>query len=77
MPTVDFESLTKPVSAEDPCGPDLELSGDVDYMNFVAGAEGMLPKSYFGKDKAGNEGRPFDRTSINFEAQFSAAKPFP
>jgi type VI secretion system protein ImpA len=76
MPAVDFESLSKPVSAEAPCGSDLEQSGDVDYMNFIAGAEGMLPKSYFGKDKSGNEGRPFDRTSIDFEAQFNAAKPF-
>jgi type VI secretion system protein ImpA len=76
MPTIDFESLTKPVSAEEPCGPDLELDGDLDYMNFVAGAEGLLPRSYFGRDQAGNEGRPFDRNSINFDAQFAAAKPF-
>ena len=76
MPTIDFESLTKPVSAEEPCGPDLELGGDLDYMNFIAGAEGLLPRSYFGKDQAGNEGRPFDRNSINFDAQFAAAQPF-
>ena len=76
MPMVDFENLTRPVSADDPCGSDLELSGDADYMNFVAGAEGMLPKSYFGKDQSGNEDRPFDRVSIDFEAQFNAAKPF-
>jgi type VI secretion system protein ImpA len=76
MPTIEFESLTKPVSPEEPCGPDLDLGGDLDYMNFVAGAEGLLPRSYFGKDQAGNEGRPFDRNSINFEAQFNAARPF-
>jgi type VI secretion system protein ImpA len=76
MATVDFESLTKPVSADAPCGDDLELSGDMDYMNFTAGAEGLLPKSYFGKDQSGNEDRPFDRNSIDFEAQFNAAKPF-
>ena len=76
MPTVDFESLTKPVSADDPCGADLDLSGDADYMNFVAGAEGLLPKSYFGKDQSGNEGRPFDRNSIDFAGQFDAAQPF-
>jgi type VI secretion system protein ImpA len=76
MPIVDFESLTKPVSAEAPCGPDLELAGDADYMNFLAGAEGLLPKSFFGKDQAGNEGRPFDRNSIDFAAQFEAATPF-
>src|SRR4051812_36477914 len=76
MPTVDFESLTAPVSAEAPCGVDLELAGDMGYLNFLAGAEGMLPKSFFGKDQAGNEDRPFDRSSIDFEAQFNAAKPF-
>jgi type VI secretion system protein ImpA len=76
MASIEFESLTRPVSAEAPCGDDLELSGDIDYMNFVAGAEGLLPKSYFGKDQAGNEGRPFDRNSIDFEGQFNAAKPF-
>jgi type VI secretion system protein ImpA len=73
---VDFEELTRPVSADDPCGPDLELSGDIDYMNFVASAEGVLPKSYFGKDQSGVEDRPFDRSSIDINAQFDAAKPF-
>jgi type VI secretion system protein ImpA len=76
MATVDFESLAKPVSADTPCGVDLELGGDVGYLNFLAGAEGMLPKSFFGRDQAGNEGQPFDRRSIDFEAQFGAAKPF-
>ena len=76
MPMVDFENLTRPVSADDPCGADLDLTGDAGYMNFVAGAEGLLPKSYFGKDQSGNEDRPFDRASIDFEAQFNAAKPF-
>lgn len=76
MPTVDFETLTKPVSADAPCGVDLELNGDIAYMNFLAGAEGMLPKTYFGKDQAGNEDRPFDRNSIDFADQFNAAKPF-
>jgi type VI secretion system protein ImpA len=76
MATVDFESLTKPVSEEAPCGDDLELSGDMDYMNFMAGAEGLLPKSFFGKDQSGNEGRPFDRSTIDFDAQFNAAQTF-
>jgi type VI secretion system protein ImpA len=76
MATVNFESLTKPVSEEAPCGDDLELSGDMDYMNFMAGAEGLLPKSFFGKDQSGNEGRPFDRSTIDFDAQFNAAQGF-
>jgi len=76
MANFDFTLLNTPVSAEEPCGADLDLSGDIGYLNFMAGAESLLPKSYFGKDKAGNEGRPFDRTSINFDEQFEAAKPF-
>src|SRR6476660_2242349 len=76
MATFEVEALTNPVSVDAPCGADLELSGDVGYMNFLAGIEGMLPKSFFGRDQAGNDDRPFDRTSIDFEAQFSAAKPY-
>lgn len=76
MATIDFETLTKPISEEAPCGQDLDLAGDMDYLNFMANAEGLLPKSFFGKDQAGNEERPFDRTSIDFAAQFNAAKPF-
>lgn len=76
MAAIDFESLTQPVSPEAPCGEDLDLAGDMDYLNFMAGAEGMLPKSYFGRDQAGNEDRPFDRNLIDFQAQFAAAKPF-
>jgi type VI secretion system protein ImpA len=76
MPALDLESLTKPVSADDPCGVDLDLSGDMDFLNYMAGAEGQLPKSFFGRDQAGNEGRPFDRTSIKFDEQFDAARPF-
>ena len=76
MPMVDFEELTRPVSAEILADLISNSSGDADYMNFVAGAEGLLPKSFFGKDQSGNEDRPFDRTSIDFATQFEAAKPF-
>lgn len=76
MAAVDLEVLGKPLSPTDPCGADLELSGDIEYMNFVAGAEGLLPKSYFGRDANGNEGRPFDRSQIPFDAQLEAAAKF-
>src|SRR5208282_3371365 len=32
-----------PVSPDDPCGPDLDLEGDTDFLNFVAATEGQLP----------------------------------
>ena len=34
-----------PVSADFPCGPDLEEIGDKDFMNFLATMEGLLPSS--------------------------------
>ena len=35
------------VSAEAPCGPDLEAEGDAEFMNFMATVEGQLPAAYF------------------------------
>jgi type VI secretion system protein ImpA len=40
----------------------------------MASAEGLLPSSYFIKHPSGGE-RPFDRTSVDFKAQFAAAAP--
>src|SRR5262249_25465491 len=60
-----------PVSDEEPCGPDLDLAGDPDYMNFMARTEGILPVTFF----SGPEGKPFDRTSIDFEAELAAIAP--
>jgi type VI secretion system protein ImpA len=74
MAAIDLESLTRPIAADDPCGPDLDLLGDVAYLNFMASAEGLLPSSYFVKHPSGGE-RPFDRTTVDFKAQFAAAAP--
>ena len=71
MAAIEFSALAVPVSEEEPCGPDLDLDGDPDYMNFVARTEGVLPTTYF----SGPEGRPFDRTSIDFESEFAAIGP--
>lgn len=72
---LDFETLTLPVSADDPCGLDLDSIGDVQYLNFFAGAEPLLPMSYFEVAKPTGERGRFDPKSINFETQFEAAKP--
>jgi type VI secretion system protein ImpA len=32
-----------PVSPDDPCGPDLDLEGDAEFLNFIAATEGVLP----------------------------------
>jgi len=54
-----------PISADAPCGPDLDLEGDPDFLNFMAATEGQLPASFFS----------FDRKSIDFPAAFAAAEP--
>ncbi|NNM74639.1 ImpA family type VI secretion system protein [Enterovirga aerilata] len=69
MATHSLAVLTEPLSATDPCGPDLDLEGDPDFANFVARAEGLFPASFFTRD---DEGRlqPFDRSTIDFGSEF-------
>jgi type VI secretion system protein ImpA len=64
-------ALCAPISDADPCGPDLDFEGDADYLNFVAQAEGVLPNSFFSPE----DGKPFDRTTIDFNRQFSQLQP--
>jgi type VI secretion system protein ImpA len=52
------------VSEDDPCGPDLDLEGDTDFMNFIAASEGQLPASYYA----------FNRATIDFSAALQAAE---
>jgi type VI secretion system protein ImpA len=63
--------LCIPVSEADPCGPDLDLAGDADYLNFFAQTEGILPSSFFSNE----DGKPFDRSSIDLRSQVDAIKP--
>jgi type VI secretion system protein ImpA len=64
---LSFEALTAPVTEADPCGPDLDIEGDADYMNFMAAGEGLLPATFYSE----RDGRAFDRTQIDFAAQFA------
>lgn len=68
MAGLNFAELTKPISAEEPCGPDLE--DDLDFMNAMARLEVVLPTSYFRRDDDGRQ-IAFDRTSIEFPAAFA------
>lgn len=68
MAGLNFAELTKLVSAEEPCGPDLE--DDNDFMNVMARLEVALPPSYFRRDDEGRQ-VAFDRTSIEFPVAFS------
>src|ERR1700760_1232063 len=72
---LDFDLLVKPLPGESPCGPDLDFEGDVDYLNFFAAAETLLPKSYFEVADAEGSRRRFDPNSIDFNAELEKARP--
>jgi type VI secretion system protein ImpA len=72
MTEIDLAALISPISEDEPCGPDLDLAGDSDYMNFMAKAENLIPTSYF----SGLDGKPFDRTTIDLAAELAAIQPF-
>src|SRR5262245_16493323 len=71
MATFDFAALGAPLAEAEPCGPDLDLGADADYRNFMARAEGVLPATFF----SGPDGKPFDRSSIDFDGEFAAIGP--
>jgi type VI secretion system protein ImpA len=64
-------ALCTPIADGDPCGPDLDLAGDIDYLNFFAQVEGVLPGSFFNA----LDGTPFDRASVDLVGQLQAIKP--
>jgi type VI secretion system protein ImpA len=66
-----FALLCMPFSDEDPCGPDLDLEGDPEYLNFFANVEGILPTTFFSVE----DGSPFDRTTVDIAGQLQAIKP--
>jgi type VI secretion system protein ImpA len=68
-PEIPLDPAALPVvSSEDPCGPDLDLAGDADFLNFVAATEGMLPSS------RAEDYYKFNRASANFAARFQTAE---
>lgn len=67
MAALNFADLAKPVSADDPCGPDPDA--DPDFMNVLARLEVALPTSYFRRDDEGRQ-LAFDRGAIDFPAAF-------
>jgi type VI secretion system protein ImpA len=69
MARIDFAALANPVSENDPCGPDLDVKGDEDYLNFVTIAEGLLPAEYF------RDGAPFDLAEIDVDGQIARLAP--
>jgi type VI secretion system protein ImpA len=59
---IAHSSLLEPVSAERPCGPDLDAAGDADFMSFLAAMEGKLPQFYYS----------FDIKSIDFDGALAS-----
>jgi type VI secretion system protein ImpA len=72
---IDLEVLLKPIPGEEPCGTDLDLEGDLDYLNFFASAETLLPKSYFEVTDAEGNKRRFDPKSIDLDGLMNKARP--
>jgi len=67
MAALNFADLAKPVSADDPCGPDPDA--DPDFMNVLGRLEVALPTSYFRREDDGRQ-VSFDRSAIDFPAAF-------
>lgn len=68
MAGLNFAELTKPISAAEPCGPDLE--DDNAFMTVMARLEVALPVSYFHRDDDGRQ-VAFDRSAIEFPSAFA------
>jgi type VI secretion system protein ImpA len=63
-----------PISEDDPCGPDLDLEGDSDFLNYMASAAGQLPASYFRYDPDKDGTFLFDPKSIDSAALEATAR---
>lgn len=72
---IDLKLLIKPIAGEDPCGPDLDSEGDLNYLNFFASGEALLPMSYFDVKDANGNSKRFDPNSIDLAAQLEMVKP--
>ncbi len=61
MTDIELAKLTKPLSASEPCGPDLELADDDDYLNAIVTVETVLPPEYFVFSDYIGARQPFDQ----------------
>lgn len=69
MAALNFADLAKPVSADEPCGPDPDE--DPAFLNVLARWEVALPASYFSRDNPEGRLKAFDRSKIDFPAAFN------
>lgn len=68
MDRAQISTFFEPISAESPCGPDLDLAGDADFLNALAGGESLLPGQFFQK-RDGEQQRSYPAGSKDFEPQ--------
>ena len=71
----NFSIFTQPISADLPCGSDLDREGDVPYLSFFAAAEPKLPQSYFEVKDSNGALKRFDSKSFDSESLLEAAQP--
>jgi type VI secretion system protein ImpA len=72
---IDVGELLQPVPGGEPCGPDLDLEGDLEYLNFFASAETLLPQSYLEVTDAEGNKKRFDPKSVDLNALMDKAGP--
>ena len=60
MADLSPDKIIEPLSDDQPCGPDLDMEFDMDFMNFMAEVDGRIPTRYFS----------FDPGSLNFPEMF-------
>ena len=59
MANIDLASITDPISDDQPCGPDLDMEFDGDFMNFEANVSMAWPEKYFSWDPAVLKGHTY------------------
>lgn len=59
MANIDLASITDPLSDEHPCGPDLDMEFDSDFMNFEANVGMAWPDRFFSWDPASIKGHTY------------------
>ena len=80
MKDVDLATLTAPLSGAEPCGPDLELADDDDYLNAVVTTETILPPEYYVFSDYIGARQPYDQdrryADLDIAGRIAAVVPF-
>lgn len=63
-----YDRLLEAISESSPCGPDLDETGDNEYLNYVLPATDKLPSRFYNSET----GAPFDRGSVDLRAETKA-----